>query len=94
MGIRRNRREGLFARFVAGESEQNRSDVIGALSKILRDLTCFDAAQRHVDDDAIGMEALGTDPCLESRCRRLDPEIIVLAKMFLSAASVLRPFGS
>ena len=55
--------------------------MIGALAKILRDLTGFDAAQGHVDDDAVGMEALGTDSRLESRSRRLDPEIVGLAKM-------------
>ena len=74
-------REGFLARFVAGQGEQNRAQVIGALAKILRDLTSFDASQGHVDDDAVGVEALGTDPRFKSRGGRLDTEIVGFAEM-------------
>src|SRR5437016_4258225 len=38
-------REGFLARFVAGQGEQDRPHMIGALAQILRDLTGFDPAQ-------------------------------------------------
>ncbi len=55
--------------------------MIGALAKILRDLTGFDASQGHVDDDAVGVKALGTNPRFEARGSRLDTEIVGFAEM-------------
>ena len=60
---------------------QDRPQMIGALAKILRDLTCFDASKGHVDDDAIGVKALSPNPRFEPRGGRFDTEVIGFAEM-------------
>src|SRR6516164_1413334 len=55
--------------------------MVRALAQVLGNLTRFDAAQGHVDNNAIGMEALSANAGLEARRRRFDPEIIALAEM-------------
>src|SRR5262249_35707646 len=75
-------REGLLAGFVAGQGQQDRPLVVRALAQVLRNLPGLDAAEGHIDDDAIGMEALGPDPGLEARGRGLDTEVVALPEMF------------
>ena len=55
--------------------------MVRAFAKILRDLTGFDTSQGHVDDDAIGVKALGANPRFKSRGGRLDTEIVGFAEM-------------
>ena len=53
--------ESFLARLVTGQCEQDRALMIGAFAEILRDLTSFDAAQGHIDNDAIRVKALSAD---------------------------------
>src|SRR5262249_19191779 len=76
-----SQREDLISRLIAGQRQQDGPLMVRALAKILRDLTGFDPPQGHVDDDAVGVEALGADARLEARGGRLDPEIVGLAEM-------------
>src|SRR5262249_51756006 len=66
---------------VAGQGQQDRALMVRTLAKILRDLTGFDASQGHIDDDAVGVEALGADARLEARGGRLDPKVVGLPEM-------------
>src|SRR5256885_12253688 len=59
--VAKSQGEGLVARLVAGQGQQDRAQMVRALAKILGDLTGFDTSQGHVDDDAIGVKALGAD---------------------------------
>ena len=74
-------REGFLAGFVAGQGEQNRAHMVWAFAKILRDLTSLDTSKGHVDNDAIGVKTLGTNPRFKARSSRLDTEIVGFAEM-------------
>src|ERR1700733_42540 len=74
-------REGFLAGFVAGQGEQNRAPMVWAFAKILRALTGCATSKGHVDNDAIGVKTLGTNPRFKARSSRLDTEIVGFAKM-------------
>ena len=57
-----------------------------ALAEVLRDLAGLDPADGQVDDDAVGVEALGADASLEARGGRLDPEVVPLAELLAETA--------
>src|SRR5262249_4368624 len=77
-GIVEPERVKLLAGLVVGQGNQDRRLVVLAFAQVLCDLSRLDPADGQVDDDAVGVEALGADARLESRSGRLDPEIIPL----------------
>src|SRR5262249_1676035 len=58
--------EAQRAAVIGQESDQNRLGKIGVLPEVLADLQRFDPADREIDDDAIGMEALGLNASFEA----------------------------
>ena len=81
------RRVEFLARFVAGEGDEDRGLVVLALAEILGDLSGLDAADGQIDDDAVGVEALGADAGFKSRGGRLDPEVVPFAEVAPSAGA-------
>jgi hypothetical protein len=73
------------AGLVAGQGHQDRREVVLVAAEVLRDLPGLDPADGQVDDDAVGVEALGADAGLEARGGRLDPEVVGLAEVLAQA---------
>ena len=54
------------AAVVGQERDQDRFGEFGVATQILANLQRFDAPDREIDDDAVGMEALSLNPCFET----------------------------
>src|SRR5688572_15453435 len=54
------------AAVVGQKRDQDRLGEIDVLAEVLADLERFDPADREIDDDAVGMEALGLNASFET----------------------------
>ena len=74
-----------FGFVLAGQGDDQRGFVLRVAAQVLGDLQALAAAHRQVDDDGIGMEALGLNAGLEAAVGQLVLVIVIFGQQFLHA---------